>query len=169
MKKFLLGLTIFTVAFCSIFSLRAYAETVTESQKNVISQHCSTIKQSLKTIQYFDTDNRIKLGSKYEAALSKFITPFNIRIVKNNLSQSELTDLQKNFADSKIAFAADFTTYSKHLEELIAIDCQNDPANFYNKLIETREARKNVRQDVVYLNSILRKYKELVLGIGEKL
>ncbi|MBQ6510564.1 hypothetical protein IJI94_01190 [Candidatus Saccharibacteria bacterium] len=169
MKKFLLILIILTLASCSFFSLKTYAEAASESQKEVISEYCNTIKQSLKTIQYFDVDNRVKLGSKYETALSKFMTPFNVRAVKNNLLPSELTDLQKKFAEQKTTFAADFTTYSKQLEELIAVDCQKDPSSFYDKLLNTREAREKVKQDTTNLNNILRKYKEIVVGIGEKL
>lgn len=169
MKKFLLAFATFTLVFCSLFSLKTYAETLSDNQKEVITEYCATIKQSLKSIQYFDVDNRVKLGSKYETALSKFITPFNVRAVKNNLSPAELTDLQKNFADYKANFATDFTAYSKQLEELIAIDCQKDPANFYDKLLSTREAREKVRQDTINLNGILHKYKEIVTRIGEKL
>lgn len=153
---------------CSfIFPLQAHA--ISESQKSVISQYCGTIKQSLKTLQHTDIDSRVKLGSRYEAAISKFIIPMNLRVVKNNLSIPELADVQKAFVDNRPNFVTDFTTYSKLLEELISIDCQNDTANFYKKLLETREARESVRKDVLYLNSLLHRYQELVKEMGKDL
>ncbi len=157
MKRIFFRISSFVLIFCSIFSSSVYA--ISESQKNTISQYCASIVQSLKKLQRADVDNRVKLGSRYETAISKFMTPLNLRIVKNNLSMPELADLQKDFADRRIDFNNDFTTYSKLLKELISIDCQNQPEDFYSKLSETRKAREAVRKDVIFLNDTLRTYK----------
>jgi hypothetical protein len=155
------------LSFCTVFSSSVYA--LSENQKNIISQYCASMVQGFKTLQHVDVDNRVKLGSRYETAISKFMTPLNLRIVKNNLFVPELVDLQKTFADRRASFNNNFTVYSKHLKELISIDCQNYPEDFYNKLVETRKAREYVHQDVVYLNSILRIYKETVEKVKKEL
>lgn len=166
MKKFLLGFSSFLLALPIVLPLQTYA--ISESQKSVISRYCGTIKQSLKTLQRTDINSRVKLGSKYETALTKFITPLNLRIVKNNLSVSKLAELQTTFANYKTNFASDFTTYSKLLEELIGIDCQEDPTTFYLKLSETREARENVNKDVNKLNETLHEYQKIVTKMGKE-
>lgn len=166
MKKFLLSLVSILFAFCPLYSLQAYA--ISESQKSIISQYCGSIKQSLKTLQHADIDSRIKLGSRYETAISKFMTPMNLRIVKNNLSVSDLADLQQSFADYRTQFSSHFTAYSKILEELVAMDCQKEPENFYQKLLDAREAREKVRGDTISLNNILSKYQEAVKNLGKK-
>jgi len=166
MKKFLLGFSGFLLILPIVLPLQTYA--ISENQKSVISGYCGTIKQSLKTLQRTDINSRVKLGSKYEIALTKFITPLNLRIVKNNLSVSKLAELQTTFADYKIKFASDFTTYSKLLEELIGIDCQEDPATFYLKLSETRKAREIVNKDVNKLNETLHEYQKIVIKMGKK-
>lgn len=168
MKKLLPIAVLPALLICLLFPAYNYASAISESQKEVITEYCGTIRQSLKTIQYLDTDNRIKLGAKYEIALSKFMTPMNLRLIKNNISVPELSDMQQAFADTKVNFSTDFTIYSKLLEELVATDCQNNPDEFYQKLVSTREARKNVRNDMLQLNNILAKYQETVKNLGAK-
>ena len=167
MKKISFSIIGVSLIFCSVFPSSAHA--LSEHQKNVISQYCSSMVQGLKTLQHVDVDARVKLGSRYETAISKFMTPLNLRIIKNNLFVPDLVDLQKSFADRRVDFNNNFTIYSKLLKELISIDCQNHPEDFYNKLLETREARERVRQDVIFLNNVLSKYKETVEKVREEL
>ncbi len=167
MKKFLCGIVGLLLAFSLMFPFSASA--ISESQKNVISQYCSSMIQNFKTLQHVDVDTRVKLGSRYETAISKFMIPLNLRIIKNNLSVPELAELQKSFADHRANFNSNFTKYSKHLDELISINCQNHQEDFYNKLLETREAREDVRKEALQLNSILHKYKEIVEKVRKEL
>ncbi|MBQ6570721.1 hypothetical protein IJI02_00005, partial [Candidatus Saccharibacteria bacterium] len=53
-------------------------------------------------------------------------------------------------------------TYSKSLEELIAIDCASVPEIFYAKLESVRSLRQTVASDVASLNKIISSHKKAV-------
>ena len=121
---------------------------LTPDQEGAISVHCESIRQTLKTVQHEDSRTRVYLGGYYETILNKFMVPLNLRLVKNNLVDANLTANQATFSTNKINFNDDFIDYQKSLDELIAIDCKNNPTDFYDKLILVREKRSIMRQDV---------------------
>lgn len=152
---------------CLLFSTPLFA--LSEAQQASISERCTSIKHSLKNLQKIDSKNRIYLGSKYEIILSRFMTPLNLRLVKNNMSTTVLSDFQTDFATHRAEFNADFITYSKSLEELIAINCEAHPQKFYEQLEKTRELRAKVQTDIILLSDLLSDYKEHVILLKESL
>ncbi|MBQ6130469.1 hypothetical protein IJI72_02145 [Candidatus Saccharibacteria bacterium] len=120
-----------------------------------ISENCGSIRNSLKAVQRSDSRARTYFGAIYETVSSKYLTPLNLRLVKNNLSSVDLINLQSSLADSRTAFSTDFIAYSKSLEELITIDCRLEPETFYEKLQTTRQLRAAVAEDMQKLNSSL--------------
>ncbi len=116
---------------------------LSNEQIGAISQNCSTIKQSLEQLQHSDSRTRTYLGATYETIAGKFITPLNLRLVKNNFStlpvQSEFMTAQTKFKDA-------YTDYMKVLGETIAADCKNDPEDFYRKLETARTRRATLKK-----------------------
>lgn len=121
------------------------ASALTEDQKSAISANCSTIKQQLKQVQKVDSRTRSYLGTSYEKVISNFVTPLNLRLVKNNRANTSLSDIQTKLVNERKKFSETFVSYSQDLEELINVDCENEPDNFYTKLNSVREKRKNVQ------------------------
>ena len=128
---------------------------LSKEQSAKISTNCASIRQDLKNLQRADSRARTYFGAIYETVASKFLKPLNLRLVNNDLTSSELSKLQISLATARTDFHDDFITYSKSLEELIAIDCRLDPEGFYKKLLETREKRTEVADDVKTLNGLL--------------
>lgn len=164
MKKYLLPVAVLIAMFISLPALA-----ISETQKNSIIDNCASIKQTLEGIQKTDARARVYLGSYYEAILTKYITPLNVRLVENNLSTAELVENQNNFASAKTVFTNDYISYQQNLEELVAIDCKTEPESFYDKLIKVRQKRKIMEQDVLKLRSFLSEHIKLVDGIKGKL
>lgn len=135
---------------------------VTDGQKDAISDHCSSIIDNLKKVQREDSRTRVYLGAYYEIILTKFIMPLNVRLVENNLSSAGLVENQNRFAEAKTTFAGDFVSYQKALEELIAMDCKNEPEKFYDKLGGVRQKRKIMSQDTLKLRSLISEHIKLV-------
>ena len=133
--------------------LTAFA--LTPDQEGAISVHCESIRQTLKTVQHEDSRTRVYLGGYYETILNKFMVPLNLRLVKNNLTDINLSTSQTTFALNKTNFGTDFVDYQKSLEELIAMDCQNRPAEFYDQLKIVRDKRALMRRDISALNNSL--------------
>ena len=131
---------------------------LTDDQRGEISMNCSSIKSSLKKLQVSDAKIRSLLGASYHTMLNSYITPFNLRLVKNNQNLGNLSDLQSNFVLQKNDFNSLYITYSQQFENLLSIDCQKNPDDFYNQLIITRESRKELNQKVEDLTKTAEKY-----------
>ncbi|MBQ8996529.1 hypothetical protein IJ095_00670 [Candidatus Saccharibacteria bacterium] len=160
MKTNVAKITTFALAlFVLLFAPSAFAEEsssqLSSKKRDQISENCGSIRQSLKLLQRSDARTRTYYGAIYETALSKYITPLNLRLVKNDLSSVALINLQTALATSRSNFSADYIDYSKSLEELIAIDCRLEPETFYNKLVSTREKREVLQDDVKTISTLL--------------
>ena len=142
---------------------------ITTEQKNIIVDHCDAIKDNLKSLQRTDSRARVYLGRYYETILLNFITPLNLRLVENNMSNSKLLDNQANFVNRKSAFNNDYISYQQSLEELVNINCKNEPEKFYEKLLLTREKRQIVNKDASKLKNLTNEQKKLVEELKNEL
>ncbi len=141
---------------------------ISDEQKLVISDHCEAIKDSLKNVQKQDARTRVYLGGRYETILSKYIMPLNVRLIENNLPSAELVKNQDDFAEKKARFSDDYISYQQSLEELVTMNCREEPEKFYEKLVDTRKKRKVVHEDVLSMRSLISRQIELVKNvIGE--
>lgn len=167
MRKILIFSFAIIMFFCQIIvpSVRA----ISDEQSKIIVDNCDSIQDDLKKVQKSDAKVRVYLGRYYETILNKFITPLNVRLVENNLSDNNLIDNQNSFANARASFVADFVEYQKALEELVGVNCKSESDKFYSKLEDTRKKRSTVKSDVVKLNKLASKQVELVKGLEEKL
>ena len=162
-------LAAFLLVFILFNSVHVSADTpkakLTDDQRGEISMNCSSIKSSLKKLQVSDAKIRSLLGANYQTMLNSYITPFNLRLVKNNQNLGGLSDLQSNFVLQKNDFNSFYITYSQQFENLLSIDCQKNPDDFYNQLIITRESRKELNQKVEDLTKTVEKYLTEIIQI----
>ena len=142
---------------------------LSDEQRGAISTGCSSIKQSLSKLQKTDSRTRTYLGSIYERALSGFIVPLNLRLIKNNQPSSTLATIQADFITARTDFADDYTIYMRDMETLLAIDCKTNPDDFYQQLESTRTSRADLRQDITKLNNLLAAQNTEVNNIKESL
>ena len=152
------------VVLCSAMPVSA----LTENQRGAISQHCASIRQSLKSLQLADDNVRNTISPIYHNLQTNYITPLNLRLVRNNIPSADLTEIQSSFVRERDVFSKQFVHYNQDIEHLIAADCQNDPDSFYVQLETTRESRAELAATVARLNSLLAKYAELVSGLNVK-
>lgn len=135
---------------------------ITDEQRSVIVNHCDTMKDNLKALQRTDSRARVYLGRYYETILSSFITPLNLRLVENNISNTKLLDNQTNFVTQRGNFTNDYIIYQQALEDLVNTNCKTEPEKFYEKLVVARERRAIVNKDVLKLKSLTDEQKKLV-------
>lgn len=147
----------------------AAASEVPESVKKLVVSHCDTIKSNLGLVQRDDAKIRVYLGAYYEAILTKYITPLNVKLVEQNLSNAKLIDNQNAFAETKEIFAKDFTKYQQMLEELVKMDCKSEPERFYKELVDVRQRRKIMAQDVLKMRRLISEHIRLVENLKGRL
>ena len=151
---------------CQVLALPAMA--VDKKQTEVIEDKCDLIKEKLKEVQRDDAKVRVHLGGRYEAVLSRFILPLNVKLVEKNLSNADFVENQNNFVEAKTTFTNDYITYQQQLEELVAMDCKSEPEKFYEKLVKVRQKRKTMEQDTMLLRNLISKHIRLVTALKEK-
>ena len=153
MKKMVMivGVVVIGAVF---FVAQVKALEISSERKNAIVTRCDIIKDDLKNLQHRDSRARIYLGRYYENILNKFITPLNMRLVENNLVNNDLIGNQDNFAKTRTNFIIDYIEYQKVLENLVATDCKNEPAKFYERLESARLKRGIVSKDVSKLRAL---------------
>ena len=165
------GLKVQIAFFALLASLGGHfcaVQAISPNRSAAIVEHCDTIKDELKKVQKEDARVRVYLGGYYETILTKFITPLNVRLVENNLSSAGLVENQNNFAGTKTLFANDFIAYQQGLEELVGLDCKQEPEKFYDKLTTVRQKRKIMVQDVLKMRNLISEHVRLVEGLRGK-
>ena len=140
-----------------------------DTERGNISMSCASIQTSLKNIQRNDSKTRVILGTNYQTLLSNYISPLNVRLIKNNLPDSTLISIQSEAITSRNSFTNLFVTYSQRLESLISIDCINQPDTFYSELENVRFLRSQLEESVNKVNTALSNHLKTVNQLREKL
>ena len=164
-KKILILNYIILMLICPVVVVNAESKTGVA----MAPSSCETIRSSLKMLQKTDARARVYLGSYYETILTKFITPLNVRLVENNLSNADFVENQNSFVETRRVFSNDFISYQKGLEELVGMNCKDEPDLFYNKLVVVRQKRKIMEQDVLKMREIIAQHVKLVNALKGKL
>ncbi len=140
-----------------------------DTERGNISMSCASIQTSLKNVQRNDSKTRVILGTNYQTLLSNYISPLNVRLIKNNLPDSTLISIQSETITSRNSFTNLFVTYSQRLESLISIDCKNQPDTFYSELENVRFLRSQLEESVNKVNTALSNHLKTVNQLREKL
>lgn len=90
------------------------------------------------------------------------MTPLNVRLVENNISNTKLLDNQTNFAARRTRFVNNYITYQQALEDLVNTNCKTEPEKFYEKLVVAREKREIVNHDAQRLKEMAETQVKLV-------
>lgn len=152
-KRSFLGL-LATGFLVGVLSVPVRATTLTPEQSDAIVQNCSDMKQSLVKLQVVDSRTRIYLGSAYEAIAGRFITPLNLRLVKNGLPSDELFRIQNEFTVAQTAFRSNYVDYMREMDNLVATDCSTNPQGFYDQLEVVRRRREDLRKSTEKLTDL---------------
>ena len=154
---------IFFVLFLS-FSIPVNAEESEVSQTKLenIETNCHSIKTTLSRVKNTDKNSRLSLGRFYDLIENNFITPLNVRLVKNNSMDSKLMLSQNSFIEARSYFNHAYIAYSQELENLISTDCNSNPKSFYQKLEKTREKRKIVADSISEMKKLISEHIYLV-------
>ncbi len=120
-----------------------------------ISQNCSSIKVRLQRVQKDDARNRVFLGTQYETIASKLMLNLNLRLVKNGMASASLADQQTTFMSERDRFKNDFIGYSQEFENLLNMNCKDEPQKFYRQLELVRVKRADVLYSMQRLKSII--------------
>lgn len=145
--KILLALAI-SLSVLGIFASAARAETpssrLTDAQLVSIRTNCSQIKTQLDRVHSTDALLRVNRGQLYEHMGARLMTPLNTRIAANRLNGSNLITITSQYETHLDQFRNSYRDYERKLSETLRVDCQKQPANFYDLLEQSRTLRAKV-------------------------
>jgi hypothetical protein len=146
-----------------------FAAELSDEQIGNISTNCASIKLRLKQIQKNDARSRVNLGAQFEIISTNLMMNLNIRLVKNNIANANVSRQQTDFAAERDAFKSDYITYSQGLENLIAINCKEEPQHFYDQLETVRSRRATVADHVKRLSEMAAEHRKTILDMRDSL
>lgn len=142
---------------------------LSENQETYIKNSCSTLKDNLRSVQYYDSRVRTALGPFYDEVLTNYLVPLNRRLASNNLGDASLTENQTALSEAKTVFASDYVKYQQSLESLVQIDCSEKPDEFYSQLQDARKKRAAVEKDAKKLENAFNSHLGLVRALRSSL
>jgi len=162
---------IFFVAILSLLSVGlltsfagspAKAEDLTPDQVSHIKSNCVSIKNSLNQLHASDALLRVNRGQTYESVASRLMDNFNNRLSVNSLDNKAMTTVTSNYRSALNKFRIDYITYEQKLSAAIRTDCVAQPNTFHSTVLEARELRETVHDDVLKLHRYIDDYRSSV-------
>jgi hypothetical protein len=172
MKKGIITVSVMSAIILVFSSIPAFAvehRDLSDSEIGAISQNCASIKIHLQRVQKDDAKNRVNLGSQYETIATNLMLNLNLRLVKNGIANAYLAEQQTTFASERTRFKDDFIGYSQEFENLLNINCKEEPIKFYRQLELVREKRADIKASMDRLNGILVVHRQSILELKESL
>ncbi len=160
MKRKILLLSMLVVVVASPF-VRADTTPPSEAQVEVIRANCSSAQIGIQRFQQSEKLTRINRGYLYESTL-KLMVKFNSRVALNKIDAPELLTLTSDFEKKLKVFTALYTEYDDGLSDVVKQGCRDQPVDFYNKLIFTREKRSELATQVQLLAGLLDSYQAVI-------
>lgn len=146
----------------------ANAINLDDDRIGAISQNCSIIKERLRRIESAGARSRVYLGTQYESIYSGLMSNLSLRLMRNGIANQDIADQQATFKSERERFRNDFIGYSQELKNLIAMDCRNNPQDFYRQLEKTRIKREDITKSIRRMNDIIKEHRETVIGLRNK-
>jgi hypothetical protein len=162
-------ITVFAAAFLVLsvgVAATAAAEDatpLTDSQLIRIRSQCSTIQTSLSRTHANDALTRVNRGRVYERLSTKLMAPLNSRAALNRLDATMLVQRTTTYEAHLAGFRTDYQAYEQSLSALMKINCETQPARFYDALQTVRTNREAVRLDTRLLAEDAVEYKKAFL------
>lgn len=132
-----------------------------DTRTQLIVDRCSQILSELSEVQRRDLVARTNMGREYEN-IDKQLTAFTQRVHNNNFNQQPFADTLTQYHDAVNQFRSAYVSYDDSMTELQNIDCKKQPADFSNKLQQTRTLRQAAQDHVAQINSALSHYHDLM-------
>ena len=132
---------------------------LSDEQVKRISDNCLSIKSTLNQLRTSDALLRVNRGQLYEAVAAKLMNNFNSRVSSNSRDAKGLTLTTSNYQTALTTFRDDYKAYAQQLSDAIRIDCDDQPVQLHEAILNAREKRTKVHGDVVRLNQYIDDYR----------
>jgi len=136
--------------------------TLTNEQRSQIVSNCVTIKNSLNQLHATDALLRVNRGQVYESMASKLMETFNARLANNGRDVQGLELVTSSYRSTLTNFRNHYQEYDRQLTDTINIDCSENPDEFHASVLDSREKRSIVHEDVKKLHRFIDDYQSAI-------
>jgi hypothetical protein len=155
-KRYIFGLIIFSVV---AFSTPAQAvDPIEDSRIDLIRSVCISSQGAMQRVLVSDRVTRINRGRAYEDTL-KLLAAFNSRASLNTYNVSDLVANTSSLETQFGKFKTQYLDYEQKLKVVIAVDCKEQPAEFYNNLQRARASREALQVTISDIDKTLVEYR----------
>ncbi|MBB1555239.1 hypothetical protein HG444_002955 [Candidatus Saccharibacteria bacterium] len=141
---------------------------IPEEKVQAVRQRCTSIQARLTQLHNSDAVTRVNVGQGYDLISSRLMTPFTSRATLTQLDTVDLATSMNKYERARRAFVDTFRRYEENMKELQRIDCEAEPAQFYQKLTVVRELRRDVQDLTHMLNDVTITYRNAAAATLEK-
>lgn len=157
--------TIVTLCVGALFlgvavSQAAYAQSsLSEEHLYRIRQNCVTAQTTLNQLHVSDAGLRNNRGTLYENISTKLMAPLNSRIALSRLEGLKLAATTLEYDRQLAVFRESYRQYEMSMSRTLKVNCTEQPAEFYENVVATREKRAKLHEDNQTLITLLQTYK----------
>lgn len=150
------------VVLMTALPARAEDLILTEAQIGAIQRACDITQQNLERLRKADRVLRVNLGQRYSNIDQHLMTPFITRAGFSGLDTVDLNTTKVQFRKEINVFAASAMTYQNSLHDAQAIDCRQQPIEFYTAIETARTNRLAVYEQTRKLNQLIDRFRSEV-------
>lgn len=161
MKRFLALASIIGLALIGthVAAQSQSSSLMTEAHIERIRSYCVEAQTTLSQLHASDALLRVNRGRLYESISTKLMTPFNSRVVLNNMDSLGLPGITSRYDQELAGFRQNYQVYEEAMSRTLKIDCTKQPVAFYDSVAETRTKRQQTHQSIVKLHQTIQDYK----------
>ena len=135
---------------------------------STITANCRVAQQLLSQIEKADAVSRINRGRTYNSTLD-LLFAMNARLSSNRIAAPHLTELTSDFQNQLTTWRNNYDHYDDALAAAVDINCTAKPADFYNQLVNARDQRQTLNENVKNLNQTINDYKTELAKVTREL
>jgi len=152
---FLLAISAVLVRFSTV---SAQTNSLSEAQISSIRASCTSAKNILSQLHANDALLRVNRGKIYESMSTKLMARFNNRANGAGFNTLYLSQAMKDYVSALNDFRLSYRAYEEKLSKTINIDCNDEPVEFYQSLMDARYNRTVLHTYVIKLNQKMDDY-----------
>lgn len=123
-----------------------------------IKAECAGAFVSIDQLHRSDARLRVNRGQYYEYISTKLMAPLNSRIAFNRLDGTALIAATTQYEKALSQFRSDYITYEQAVARVLKVNCYDEPQRFYELVMDARQKRGVVHEDVVLIHQYIDEY-----------
>ncbi len=156
------AVAVIVAVFATIPTVAQQPETMTDEHVARIKSNCPGALATLSRIRTNDAPTYVNRNQTYFSISDKLMARLNSRLTLNRYDATQLVKTASDYNAELIKFRAAYKQYDDTMQDLLHMNCRQQPVSFYDKVATAREQRQKVQETVVQLKGLSDQYEQNV-------